>query len=83
VFAYTGKQALSWLHTVEQLVDQHKVILDGFFVELAKISLAQLDQSVEKFEDQCGIGIALGDGHQINIFMLDMAEGGAPKSQDG
>lgn len=72
-----------WLHTVEQLVDQYKVILNGFFVKLAKVTLPQLDQSIQKLEYQGGIRVALGDGHQIDILVLDMAEGSASKGQYG
>lgn len=69
--------------TVQQLVDQHKVVLDGLLVKLAKVPLSQLDQPVEELKDQRGIGVALGDGHQVDVFVLDMAKGRAPERQDG
>lgn len=61
---------------IQQLVDQHKVVFDSLLVEFAKISLPQAYQAVQELEDEGGIGIALGDGDQIYIFVLDMAEGG-------
>jgi len=70
-------------HTIEQLVDQHKVVLDGLLVKLGKVAAAQLDQAVEKLEDEGGVGVALGDGHQVDVLVLDMAEGGAAQRQDG
>lgn len=72
----------SRLHTVEQLVDQHEIVLDGFFVEFPKIALPQHNEPVEELEDQCGIGIAFGNSYQVDILMLDMAEGRRAQGQD-
>lgn len=69
--------------TIQQLVDQHEVVLDGLLVKLAKVPLSQLDQPVEELKDQRGIGVALGDGHQVDVFVLDMAKGRASERQDG
>jgi len=68
--------------TVQQLVHQHKVVLDGLLVELAKVPLAQHDQAVQELEDERGVGIALGDGDQVDVLVLDMAEGGRAQGQD-
>lgn len=69
--------------TIQQLVDQHKVVLDGLLVKLAKVPLSQLNQPVEELKDQRGIGVALGDGNEVNVFVLDMAESCASQRQDG
>lgn len=69
--------------TIQQLIDEHKVVLDGLLVKLAKVPLSQLDQPVEELKDQRGIGVALGDGHQVDVFVLDMAKGRASERQDG
>jgi hypothetical protein len=76
----TGKKQR---HTIQELVDQDKVVLDGFLIELPKVAPAQLDQAVEELEDEGGVRVALGDGHQVDVFVLDMAEGGAAEGQDG
>lgn len=68
---------------VEQLVDEDKVVLDGLLVELAEVAAAELDQAVEELEDEGGIGVALCDGDQVDVLVLDMAEGGAAQGQDG
>lgn len=68
---------------VEQLVNKDEVVLDGLLVKLAKVAATQLDQAVQEFEDKSSIGIALGDGHQIDVLVLDMAEGGAAESENG
>jgi hypothetical protein len=68
---------------VKQLIDQHEVVLDGLLVELAKVGLAQRNQTIYKLEDQSGIGVALGNGNQVDILVLDMAEGGGAEGEDG
>ena len=60
--------------TVQQLVNEDKVILYCLFVKLDKIPLAELYQPVEKLEDEGGIGVALGDGHEVDVLMFDMTE---------
>jgi hypothetical protein len=42
-----------------------------------------LDQAVQELKDQSGIGVALCDGDNEDVFVLDMAEGGGAESQDG
>lgn len=68
--------------TIKQLVDEDKIVLDSFFVKFPKIALPQRDQAVEEFEDQGSISIALGDCHEIDVFMFDMAEGGRAQCED-
>ncbi|KAL8288318.1 hypothetical protein RB601_004651 [Gaeumannomyces tritici] len=65
------------------LVDKHKVVLDGLLVELAKVPPPQLYQAVQELEDEGGIGVALGNSHQVDVLVLYMAEGGAAQRQDG
>ncbi len=69
--------------TVEQLVNQHKIVLDGLLVKLPEVAASQLDQSVEELKDKGSIGVTLGDCHQVNVLVLDMAEGGAAEGEDG
>jgi len=68
---------------VEQLVHQHEVVLDGFFIELAKVCLSQPHQSVEKLKHEGRIGIALRHRHQVYVFVLDMAERRRAEREDG
>lgn len=70
------------MHTIEQLVNQYEVVLNGFFVEFPEVALAQHNQPVEELEDQGGIGIALGHGYQVDVLVLDMAEGRRAQGQD-
>jgi hypothetical protein len=38
--------------TVEQLVDEHEIILDALLVQLAEVAARDLDEAVEEFEDK-------------------------------
>jgi hypothetical protein len=71
------------LHTVQQLVDEHKVVLDRLLVKLAKVAPPQLDEAVEELKDERRVRVALGHRHQVDVLVLDMAERGAPQRQDG
>jgi hypothetical protein len=68
---------------VEQLVHQHKVVLDGLFIELPKVCLSQSHQSIQELEHECCVGIALRHRHQIYVLVLDMAECRRAEREDG
>lgn len=68
--------------TIEQLVYQDKVILDGLFVEFAKIRLSVGHKLVQELEQKRSIGIALCDGDEKDVFVLDVAECRRPERQD-
>lgn len=68
--------------TVQQLVDQNKIVLDGFLVKLAKVAFPELDKPVEELKHQRGVGIALCDCDEINVLVLDVAKGRAAESED-
>ncbi len=61
--------------TVQQFIYKNKVVLDSLLIEFAKVGLAKIDKSVEEFENEGRIGIALGHGHQVYVLVLDMTEG--------
>ena len=71
------------IHTIQQLVNKHKVVLDGLLIELPKIPSPQPNQPIQEFKHQRSIGIALGDSDQVDVLMLDMAEGRGAESEDG
>lgn len=68
--------------TIEQLIDKHEVVLNSLLIKLAKVAPAEANQAVQKLKDESGIGIALGDGDQVDVLVLDMAEGGASEGED-
>lgn len=69
--------------TIKELVDKNKIVLDGIFVELAKVLFAQAYKPVDEFKDDSGIGVTFGDGHNVYVFVFDMTEGGGAESEDG
>ena len=69
-------------HTIEQLVNQDKIVLNCLLVELAKVAATELDQAVQKLKYQGSISITLSDGDEVNVFVLDMAEGGAAEREN-
>ena len=45
----TGKR-----QTVKKLVNEHKIVLHAFLVELPKVASRHGHKPIEKLEDQCG-----------------------------
>ena len=69
--------------TIQQLINQYKVILNRLLIKLAEIPPTQDDKTVEKLQDQGCIGVALGHGDQTDILVLNMSECGRAQSQNG
>lgn len=63
--------------TIQQLVDEHKVILDVLLADLAKVCRHDVTHLVEEFEHHGGVDILLGDGRQPDVGALDMEKAGA------
>jgi hypothetical protein len=59
-------------HFVKQLVDDDKVVADGFFFELFEVFGEDLDDFVEEEEDFGGICVAFREGEEIEIVMSDI-----------
>lgn len=70
-------------HTIEKLVDEHKVILDCLFIEFPEIPLPQAHKPIQEFKHERCIGVTLGHRHNVNVLMFDMAEGGRAQGEDG
>ncbi|TLS25157.1 hypothetical protein PpBr36_07934 [Pyricularia pennisetigena] len=64
------------------LVDKHKVVLDGLLVKLAKVAPPELDKAVEELKDESSVRIALGNSHEVDVLVLDMAKSSASERQD-
>lgn len=76
----------SWLGhrlTVEQFVNQHKVILHRFFVEFAKIRFTNGNKFVEEFKDEGSVHILFGRGRYEKVFMTNVEEGDVGVGGDG
>lgn len=63
--------------TIQQLVDEHKVVLDVLLADLAKVGCHDVTHFVEELEHHGGVDILLGDGRQPDVGALDMEEAGA------
>lgn len=67
-------------NTIKQLINEHEVILHGILIEFAEIPLSQRDKPIQEFKDNSSISIALRHRRDIDVLVLDMAEGGRAKS---
>jgi hypothetical protein len=67
---------------IEQLIHQHKVVLNSFLVEFAKVRLPQPNHPVYELENQRRIRIALGDSDQVDVLVLNMAERRGAERED-
>jgi hypothetical protein len=80
--------SLSVLHcimeilTIQKLVEQHKVILDTFFVKFAKVAPSNLNDAVAEFKDESCIGVALCHCNHVEVLMTDVEERGATQGDD-
>jgi hypothetical protein len=63
---------VSITHTVEQFVDEHKVILNIFLVQFAKIRLHCVRESIEKLEYHCRVDILSTDSANPYIAAFDV-----------
>ena len=70
-------------NTIEQLVNEDKVVLDGLLVKLPKVAATELDEPVQELEHESCIRIALSNGDKVDVLVFDMAEGRAAQCQDG
>lgn len=65
------------LPTIEQLVDEHKVVLDVLLADLAKVGCHDVAHLVKELEHHGGVDILLCDRRQPDVGALDMEEAGA------
>lgn len=63
--------------TVQQLVDEHKVVLDVLLADLAKVGRHDITHLVEKLEHHRCVDILLGDCCQPDVGTLDVEKTGA------
>ena len=54
-------------HFVEELVDDDEVVADGFFLEGFEVFGEDGDEAVEEEEDGGGVGVAFGEGEEVEV----------------
>lgn len=59
-------------HFVEKLVDDDKVVANRLFLEGFEVLGEDLDDLVEEEEDFGGIGVALGEGEEVEVVVADV-----------
>jgi hypothetical protein len=59
-------------HFVEQFVDNDKIVADRFFFKCFEILRENFDDFVEEEEDLGGVGVALGQGEEVEVVVADV-----------
>jgi hypothetical protein len=59
-------------HLVEQLVYDDEVVADGLLLERLEVFCKDLDDLVEEEKDLGGVGVALGEGEDVEVVMTDV-----------
>lgn len=59
-------------HFVEQFVDDDKVVADGLLLECLEVLGEDLDNLVQEEDDFGGIGIALGEGEEVEVIVANV-----------
>jgi hypothetical protein len=59
-------------HLVQQLVDDDKVVADALLLELLEVLGEDLDDLVQEQQDLGGVGVALGEGEQVQVVVADV-----------
>ena len=57
---------------IQDLVDEHKVVLDVFLADLPEVVLHDIDNLQEELEYHGGVHVLLGDGRQPEVGSLDV-----------
>ena len=65
-----------WL-TIQDFVDEYKVVLDVVLRDFAKVGLHDLHHFVQEFKDHGSVDILLGHGSHPDVGTLDVEETGA------
>lgn len=63
--------------TIQQLIDEHKVVLDVLLADLAEVGGHDVTHFVKELKHHGGVDILLGDGCQPDVGALHVEEAGA------
>lgn len=59
-------------HLVEQFIDDDEVVADGFFLQSLEVLGEDFDDFVQEEEDFGGVGVALGQGEEVEVVVTDI-----------
>ena len=59
-------------HLVEKFVDDDKVVPDGLLLERFEVLGEHLDDFVQEEQDLGGVGVALGQGEEVQVVVADV-----------
>lgn len=59
-------------HLIKELVDDDEVVADRLLLEDLEVLGEDLDQLVEEEEDLGGVGVALGEGEDVEVVVADV-----------
>lgn len=65
------------MNTIQQLIDEHKVVLDVLLADLAEVGRHHVAHFVKELKHHGGVDVLLGDGSQPYVGALDVEEAGA------
>jgi hypothetical protein len=57
-------------HFIEKLINNHKIISDGFLLNILEITFQDIDEGMQKGEDQNCIIIFLRNGNEVKVIVL-------------
>lgn len=70
-------------YTIQQLINQDKIILDALLIHLPKIRPSNpIDQPIQKLKHKRRIRIDLCDGNNVDVLAFDVEECGGAKGCD-
>mmetsp|Transcript_6541 Transcript_6541/g.12955 ORF Transcript_6541/g.12955 Transcript_6541/m.12955 type:complete len:393 (-) Transcript_6541:127-1305(-) len=61
-------------HLIQELVDDHEVVLDTFLFKLVEVLSHDFHHKVQEVENHHDIRVLVGDSHDVKRVMLDVAE---------
>jgi len=57
-------------HLIKKFIDDDEVVPDGLLLDIFEVAFKDIDEGVEKGEDEDGVVIFLWDGNKIEIIVF-------------
>ena len=80
----TSSRKILKIPTIQQLINEHKIILDRFLIKSpTKITHSNLHKFLKELKDEGGIGIVTTGHGNEEVLVADVEEGGVGVVCDG